>query len=245
VTERVALVTGAASGIGRACVERLVDEGMRVAALDADAEGLDALADELDVVGAHADVSNPSAVESAVEDVLAELGRIDVATNAAGVSGSPEATECHATPVEEWTRVLAINLTGTFLVCRAVLPQMLERGGGILVNIASVGGLVAVPGRCAYTASKGGVVQLTRSIAADYAARGIRANALCPGMVDTPMTRWRLADPELGPQTLARIPQGRVARPEEIADLVALLASGRLDYVNGSALVVDGGWTAV
>jgi NAD(P)-dependent dehydrogenase (short-subunit alcohol dehydrogenase family) len=147
--------------------------------------------------------------------------------------------------VEEWLRVIGVNLSGTFLVCRAVLPWMLEQGDGIIVNVASVAGLVAFPGRCAYTASKGGVVQLTRSIGVDYAARGIRANAICPGMVDTPMTRWRLEDPELGPQVLARIPQGRAASPEEIADVVALLATGGLPYANGSAIVLDGGWTAL
>ena len=141
--------------------------------------------------------------------------------------------------------MIGVNLTGTFLVCRAVLPHMLARGDGIIVNVASVAGLVAFPGRCAYTASKGGVIQLTRSIAADYAARGIRANALCPGMVDTPMTRWRLEDPDLGPQVLARIPQGRVASAGEIADAVALLATGGLPYANGSVIVLDGGWTAL
>jgi NAD(P)-dependent dehydrogenase (short-subunit alcohol dehydrogenase family) len=180
-----------------------------------------------------------------VEFVRRKLGEIDMVANVAGIAGSREAAECHVTPVEEWARVIAVNLTGTFLVCRAVLPHMVRRRDGIIVNVASVAGLVAFPGRCAYTASKGGVVQLTRSIAVDYAAGGIRANAVCPGMVDTPMTRWRLEDPELGPQVLARIPQGRVARPEEIAEVVGLLASGAMGYANGSAIVLDGGWTAI
>jgi NAD(P)-dependent dehydrogenase (short-subunit alcohol dehydrogenase family) len=122
---------------------------------------------------------------------------------------------------------------------------MLARGAGVIVNVASVAGLVAFPGRCAYTASKGGVVQLTRSIAADYAARGIRANAICAGIVDTPMTRWRLEDPELGPQALARIPQGRVAKPQEIAEVVGLLATGTMPYANGSTIVLDGAFSAV
>jgi NAD(P)-dependent dehydrogenase (short-subunit alcohol dehydrogenase family) len=122
---------------------------------------------------------------------------------------------------------------------------MLERGRGTIVNVASVAGLVAFPGRCAYSASKGGVVQLTRSLAADYAARGIRANAICPGMVDTPMTRWRLEDPELRGAVLERIPAGRVATTEEVAEAVALLSGDAMPYMNGAMLVLDGGWTAV
>lgn len=245
VTERVALVTGAGSGIGFACVERLVGRGLRVAALDIDGEAVEACASRFGALPVTADVSDPRAVSAAVDMVLHELERIDVAANVAGITGSRHAAECHVTPVEEWLRVIGVNLSGTFLVCRAVLPWMLEQGDGIIVNVASVAGLVAFPGRCAYTASKGGVVQLTRSIGVDYAARGIRANAICPGMVDTPMTRWRLEDPELGPQVLARIPQGRAASPEEIADVVALLATGGLPYANGSAIVLDGGWTAL
>jgi NAD(P)-dependent dehydrogenase (short-subunit alcohol dehydrogenase family) len=245
VTDRVALVTGAGSGIGLACVERLVARGLRVAALDIRAEAVEACASRFGAFPVTADVSDPAAAAAAVEAVLGELERIDVAANVAGTTGSRRAAECHVTPVEEWLRVIGVNLTGTFLICHAVLPHMLDRGDGIIVNVASVAGLVAFPGRCAYTASKGGVVQLTRSIAADYAALGIRANALCPGIVDTPMTRWRLEDPELGPQVLAKIPQGRVASAEEIAEVVALLAADGLPYANGSTIVVDGGWTAV
>ena len=138
-----------------------------------------------------------------------------------------------------------VNLTGPFLVCRAALPGMLERGAGTIVNVASAAGLVAFPGRCAYSASKGGVVQLTRSLAADYAARGIRANAVCPGMVDTPMTHWRLEDPDLRAAVLAKIPAGRVATPAEVAEAVALLAGDAMPYMNGAMLVLDGAWTAV
>jgi NAD(P)-dependent dehydrogenase (short-subunit alcohol dehydrogenase family) len=245
VNQRVALVTGAGSGIGLACVERLANDGLRVAALDVDARAAEACGARFGALPVTADVSEEGEVVAAVERVLLELGQIDVAANVAGITGSRAAAECHVTPVGEWTRVIAVNLTGPFLVCRAVLPHMLARGAGVIVNIASVAGLVAYPGRCAYTASKGGMVQLTRSIAADYAARGIRANAICPGLVDTPMTRWRLEDPELGPQALARIPQGRVAKPQEIAEVVGLLATGTMPYANGSTIVLDGAFSAV
>ena len=142
--------------------------------------------------------------------------------------------------------MIDVNLTGPFLVCHAALPGMLARGRGSIVNVASVAGLVAFPGRCAYSASKGGVVQLTRSLAADYAARGIRANAVCPGMVDTPMTRWRLEDPDLRAAVLDEDPgrprrdRGRRSRrPSRCSPAT------RMPYMNGAMLVLDGGWTAV
>lgn len=237
----VALVTGAASGIGRACVERLVADGTAVAAVDLDAAAME----DLDALALAADVTDAAAVRDAVARAEAELGPLDAVVNVAGITGSAQAADCLSTPVEEWRRVLDVNLTGPFLVCRAALGGMLERGSGAIVNVASAAGLVAFPGRCAYSASKGGVVQLTRSLAADYAARGIRANAVCPGMVDTPMTRWRLEDPELRGAVLAKIPAGRVASASEVAGAVALLAGDGLAYMNGAMLVLDGAWTAV
>jgi NAD(P)-dependent dehydrogenase (short-subunit alcohol dehydrogenase family) len=241
VTPAVALVTGAASGIGRACVQRLLAGGTAVAAVDLDAAAMD----DLGVLALGADVTDDAAVRDAVALAEAELGPLDAAVNVAGITGSADAAECHVTPVDEWRRVIDVNLTGSFLVCHAVLEGMLARGGGAIVNVASVAGLVAFPGRCAYSASKGGVVQLTRSLAADYAARGIRANAVCPGMVDTPMTRWRLEQPDLHAAVLTKIPAGRVATAAEIADAVALLAGDGMPYMNGAMLVLDGGWTAV
>ena len=241
MTPAVALVTGAASGIGRACVERLAAGGARVAAVDLDVR----LMDGLDALPLAADVSDEAAVAAAVARAGDELGPLDAVVNVAGITGSHAAAECHVTPGDEWRRVIEVNLTGPFLVCHAALPGMLERGRGTIVNVASVAGLVAFPGRCAYSASKGGVVQLTRSLAADYAARGIRANAICPGMVDTPMTRWRLEDPELRGAVLERIPAGRVATTEEVAEAVALLSGDAMPYMNGAMLVLDGGWTAV
>ena len=201
----------------------------------------------LDVSGGEAiecDVTDPDGVERAIHTVLERFGRIDVLVNNAGITGSQEATILHTTPVGEWDRVQAVNVRGPYLCSRAVLPAMIEQSSGHIITIASVAGLVAFPGRAAYTASKGAAVMLTKSIAVDYGQYGIRANAVCPGMVYTPMTSWRLDQPELREQIEQQIPLGRVARPEEIAEAVAVLASGQLGYLTGHPLVIDGGLSA-
>ena len=172
---------------------------------------------------------------------MAEFGRLDVLVNNAGITGGQRATTLHETPIDQFDLVMAVNVRGVFLCCRAALPVMLEQGRGVIVNIASVAGLVAFPGRCAYTTSKGAVVQLTKSIAADYAGRGIRANAVCPGMVHTPMTQWRLSDPALRAAMLERIPQREIAEASDVADAVAFLAGSDASYVTGTTLVVAGG----
>jgi len=237
----VAVVTGGGSGIGLATCERLAKEGFAVAALDLRPSGAAGIA-ALTLV---CDVTDEADVSAAMAAVLDRLGEIDVLVNNAGITGSQQAARCHETPVEEWDKVFAVNVRGPYLCSRAVLPRMVARGSGHIITIASVAGLVAFPGRCAYTASKGAALMLTRSIAVDYAAAGIRANAVCPGMVYTPMTSWRLDQPELRAEVEGRIPVGRVATPEEIADAVALLASGRLTYMTGHPLVVDGGMSAI
>ena len=237
----VVVVTGGCSGIGLATCTRLAADGFTVAVLDikpADTQDGAALA-------LRCDVTDESDVEAAMAAVLERFGRIDVLVNNAGITGSQQAARCHETPVAEWDRVHAVNVRGPFLCSRAVLPSMVARGSGHIITIASVAGFIAFPGRCAYTASKGAALMLTRSIAVDYAAAGIRANAVCPGMVYTPMTSWRLDQPELRAAVEDRIPVGRVAVPEEIADAVALLASGRLGYMTGHPLVVDGGMSAL
>ncbi len=201
----------------------------------------------LDVSGGEAiecDVTDPDGVERAIHTVLERFGRIDVLVNNAGITGSQEATILHTTPVGEWDRVQAVNVRGPYLCSRAVLPAMIEQSSGHIITIASVAGLVAFPGRAAYTASKGAAVMLTKSIAVDYGQYGIRANAVCPGMVYTPMTSWRLDQPELRARVEGQIPLGRVAQPEEIAEAVAVLASGRMGYLTGHPLVVDGGLSA-
>lgn len=235
------MVTGAASGIGLATCCRLAEDGFTVAALDIKPGRAGGTA----AVALRCDVTEEKDVARAMATVTERLGPIDVLVNNAGITGSQAAARCHETPAEEWDQVQAVNVRGPFLCSRAVLPSMIARGSGHVITVASVAGLVAFPGRCAYTASKGAALMLTRSIAVDYAAAGIRANAVCPGMVYTPMTSWRLDQPDLRAEVEARIPAGRVAAPTEIAEAVALLASGRLGYMTGQPLVVDGGMSAL
>jgi NAD(P)-dependent dehydrogenase (short-subunit alcohol dehydrogenase family) len=248
---RVVVVTGAASGNGRAIASRFLAEGERVAALDVDGPALEALcAGEWRphaerVLPQHADVALESGVDAAFARVLEAFGRVDVLVNNAGITGGPQATTLHETPVAAFDQVFAVNVRAVYLGTRAVLPSMLEHGGGVIVNIASVAGLVAFRGRAAYTASKGAVVQMTRAVAADYAGRGIRCNALCPGMIETPMTQWRLDQPALRAEMEAVIPQGRIGTVDDVASAVWFLSSDEARYFNGSAVVMDGGYEAV
>ena len=248
---RAVLVTGAASGIGRAIASRFLREGDRVAAMDLDLAALElARSESWPNVGERfmpiaADVSNARDAAAAVAQARERFGRIDVLVNNAGITGGPQATKLHETSVEDFDRVWGVNGRGVFLMCRAALPQMLAQGAGAIVNIASVAGIVAFPARAAYNASKGAVVMLTRSVAVDYAAAGIRCNAVCPGMIDTPMTHWRLEQAELRAQVVARIPQGDVGGVDDVASAVWFLASAEARYLNGSSLVVDGGYSSI
>ena len=235
------MVTGGGSGIGLATCARLAADGFTVAALDIQAAGPGGAA----ALALRCDVTDEADVGAAMATVLERFGGIDVLVNNAGITGSQQAARCHETPVEEWDKVHAVNVRGPFLCSRAVLPSMIARGSGHIITMVSIAGMVAFPGRCAYTASKGAALMLTRSIAVDYAAAGIRANAVCPGMVYTPMTSWRLDQPELRAQVEDRIPFGRVATTDEIADAVSVLASGRLAYMTGQPLIVDGGMSAL
>ena len=237
---RIAVVTGGASGIGAAIAARLLGDGMKVVVLDMSPSTSERPMQTNLVV----DVTQAEQVREAFESIRDLVGGVDVLVNNAGISGSAEATVCHLTPIAEYDRVMAVNVRGPFLCAAAVIPGMLERGRGQIINIASVAGLIAFPGRSAYTASKGAAVSFTRSLALDYGALGIRANAVCPGMVETPMTQWRLDQPELRAKSESRIPLGRVAQPDDIAGAVSVLADDRMSYVNGHCLVVDGGWTA-
>jgi NAD(P)-dependent dehydrogenase (short-subunit alcohol dehydrogenase family) len=246
--DRVALITGAASGIGAACAQRFADEGATIAGVDLQKP----LGDSFDRVQARAprstfregvDVRDESAVEAAVAAAIDAFGHIDVLVNAAGVGGGGPA---HELSVEDWDRVVDINLKGSFLVAKHVLKQMVARGSGNIVHLASVEGLEGMSGSLPYNASKGGVVLMTKNMACDYGSLGIRVNCLCPGLIETPLTAplgidalrpvrdqmksWHLLD--------------RLGKPEEVAACALFLASDEASFVTGHALVVDGGWTA-
>jgi 2-keto-3-deoxy-L-fuconate dehydrogenase len=236
-TGRRALVTGAGSGIGEAVARRLHEEGAEVVLTNVNAEPVEAIADEL---GERAsalplDVRDEDAVREAVRDV-------DVLANIAGIGSTTSAPE---TPLEVWEDVLAVNARGTFLCCKHAIPGMVERGGGSIVNMASAAGLVGLRNRVAYSASKGAVIAMTRALAVDHVADGVRVNAVCPGTVDTPWVR-RLVE-EIGESLdalRARQLMGRLGTSKEIAAAVAYLASDEAAFVTGTAFVVDGGLTA-
>ena len=233
-----ALVTGAASGIGAACVQRFHDEGAQVAGIDVTAPESN-LCTALELV----DVREADAVDVAVGNIMAVLGQIDVLVNAAGVSSFGTADTIDEA---EWSRVVDINLKGTWLVARAVLPGMVERRSGSIVNLASVEGIEGGQAQTAYNAAKGGVVLLTRSMAVDYGPSNVRVNCLCPGMIETPMTA-PLQEPGLkGVHDWfeAQHLLGRTGRPEEVAAAALFLASDDASFVTGHALAVDGGYLA-
>jgi NAD(P)-dependent dehydrogenase (short-subunit alcohol dehydrogenase family) len=229
----VALVTGAASGIGAATTARFRDEGAVVATLD--------LQGDVD----HAvDVRDEAAVEAAVRAVVEREGRLDAVVNAAGVAGGGPV---HLLPAEEWDRVVDVNLKGTFLVAKHVAAAMVAQGSGSIVNIASIEGLEGTEGGSAYNASKGGVVLLTKNMAIDYGRIGIRVNCICPGFIETPMMAAVMENEGMKTyrdKWLEEHKLGRFGQPSEIAAAALFLASDDASFVTGHALVVDGGFTA-
>jgi NAD(P)-dependent dehydrogenase (short-subunit alcohol dehydrogenase family) len=248
-----ALVTGGASGIGRAVVERFVAEGAAVAIADLDGEAARTVTAELRARGARAvavigDVSRTDDAARMVAEAVAFLGGLDILINNAGIETVGSVTSADD---EEWERQIAVNLNGVYRMSRFAIPEIIRAGGGAIVNIASVGGLVAVREFSAYGASKAAVIQLTRSMAADYAEYGIRVNCVCPGPVETPLLdrACRRVQEGRSPEEVRQMYAGltllkRIARPEEIAACVAFLASDEASYVTGAILVADGGFTA-
>ena len=246
---RVVLVTGGASGIGRATVDRLARDGAHVVVADTQADAAAEAVTQVEEAGGSAqslevDVSDHAAVTAAITAIAAEHGRLDGAFNNAGIGG-PTAKVLEIDPAE-WAQVLAVNLTGVFNCVQAELAQMVtQESGGSIVNTASIGGVVALPRAAAYNAAKHGVVGLTRTAAIEYASRRIRVNAVCPGFVDTPMLdQGAAATDEMRERLSAAVPMRRVAGPEEIADVVAWLLSPQSSYVTGVAMPIDGGFTA-
>jgi len=245
---KVALITGAASGIGAAIALRFAQEGARIAGMDiqdlADGDWSEALRLTGDGPLHKVDVRDKGAVASAVAEVEAQMGRIDLLVNSAGVAGGGPV---HLIEDAEWDRVMDVNLKGTLHACQAALPGMLARQSGSIVNIASVEGIEGFEGGSAYNASKGAVILLTRNMAIDYGRRGIRVNALCPGFIETPLFRSTLeleAMNEVRDKIRDAHQLGRFGQPMEIANGALFLASEEASFVTGHALAVDGGYTA-
>ncbi len=251
---KVVFVTGAGSGIGEQIARLFARQGARVILADLRREAAEHVAAEIRAAGGSAraremDVAEEIQVRAALEKVAASEGRLDVLVNNAGVSHVGNLLE---TSVDDWERVMRVNARGVFLCAREAVRQMLAQSptGGVIVNLASVAGMIAVDRRALYGASKGAVLALTRSIAIDYVTRGIRCNAICPGTVHTPFVEGFLARNFAGSEDSerqklhARQPIGRMGRPDEIAHAALYLASDEAAFMTGSSLVIDGGWTA-
>jgi NAD(P)-dependent dehydrogenase (short-subunit alcohol dehydrogenase family) len=241
---KVALVTGAASGIGEACARQFAAQDCRVVMVDRNAERLQALLGELSRSGKTActvvgDVTEEATSVAGVDRCQSAYGRIDYAVNCAGVVGASASID--QTQLEEWERVLAINLTGVFLGLKHQLKAMIPAGRGSIVNISSGAGLVGIPYLCPYSASKHAVLALTKTAAMEVAPKGLRVNAVLPGSTRTPMVEEAISQgPELERQILGSLPTGRLATADEIAAAVLWLCSEQSSYVNGHSLVADG-----
>jgi len=245
---KVAIVTGAGQGLGREFALALAGAGADVVIAELNPQTGPEAAAEVEALGRRAvsivtDVTDQAAVQEMVDTTVAEFGRIDVLVNNAGMTIWCEA---ESVPATDWHKVIDLNLNGVFYCCQAAGKVMLDRGAGAIVNIASMSGLIAnVPqAQASYNASKAAVIHLTRSLAVEWASRGVRVNAISPGFMDTPMARPFFDDPEIGGVWFSRIPMGRPGRPEELGPLAVYLAGDASSYVTGANFVIDGGYTA-
>jgi NAD(P)-dependent dehydrogenase (short-subunit alcohol dehydrogenase family) len=240
--DRVAVITGAASGIGLASARRFADEGAVVVGVDLNTDAIETLAKETGGAAITCDVTDEAAVEALFAQVVADHGRVDVAFNNAGIS-PPEDDSILDTGIEVWDRVQRVNLTSVYLCCKYVLPHMRAQGKGSIINTASfVAVMGAATSQISYSASKGGVLTMTRELGVQFAREGIRINALCPGPVNTPLLQELFAsDSERAQRRLVHVPMGRFAEATEIAAAAAFLASDDSSYMTASTFLVDGG----
>ena len=244
---RVAIITGAASGIGRACVERFLIEGAKVVAADVAPKNIQEYPKE-HVSPFACDVTSSVDAEKMVDFAISTFDRLDILINSAGISARnaiPESNDPH----EIWDRVLEVNLKGTYLASWYAVPAMKESGGGSILNLASIMGLVGYPagfggGFNAYPPSKGGVVQFTKTLANDLAKDGIRVNCLCPGFVETQLTESLTSNPDTNEYLKALHPMGRLGQPDEIANAALFLSSDEASFITGASLAIDGGYTS-
>ena len=246
---KVAVITGAGSGIGRVAASLFAAEGAQVVVADVMGDHAEAAVADIEGAGGTAtavtvDVSDEAQVGAMIDHAVSTYGGVHVLFNNAGIFPADDGGILD-TPPDTWEKVMEVNLKGVWLGCRAAVPAMLDSGGGSIINVASFVALVgAATAQMAYTASKGGVLAMTRELAVEYARKGIRANSICPGPIETPLLAELLSDPARRHRRLVHIPMGRFGRPEEIAKAALFLASDDASFVTGSALVVDGGITA-
>jgi NAD(P)-dependent dehydrogenase (short-subunit alcohol dehydrogenase family) len=242
LADKVAVVTGGCSGIGLATVRRFAQEGASVVVADIADEAGEELAAEVSGLYVHCDVASADDVGRLFATAKERYGRVDIAFNNAGIS-PPDDDSILDTELDAWQRVQDVNLTSVYLCCKAVIPMMLEQGGGSIVNTASfVAVMGAATSQISYSASKGGVLSMTRELGVQFARQGVRVNALCPGPVNTPLLQELFAsDPERAARRLVHVPMGRFGEPEEMASAVLFLASDESSFITASTFLVDGG----